>query len=158
MTLLFVALTYVAYCIVVATVPILIRAELNLAAAIGISVPVLACIAVVLYFAKPDYWIKVDRVSQELLITKTRSGGYCSSGPSHRVPLSQVRDIQLFNSGNCCGACLGRTFTIEAHMVDGSVLRLSPLCDLTQTRAFTEAGKLMNAIRLSRGEPMVINI
>jgi hypothetical protein len=157
-TLLFVGLAYVCYLVAIALVPQLFQAEFNIAAAIGVSVPALGFIAVVLYFAKPDYWIKVDRVSQELLITKTRSGGYCSSGPSDRVPLSQVRDIQPLNSGNCCGSCLGRTFTVEAHLVDGSVLRLSPLCDLTQTRAHTEAGKLMNAIRLSRGEPMVLTI
>jgi hypothetical protein len=154
-----VAVAYVLYIIGVFAFPQFLNSDtVDSFVALGASLPIIFCIGVALYFAKPDFWIKVDRVAMEMLITKTRSGGYCSSGPQHRVPLSLVRDIVTLNSPCCCGAMLGRTWTIEANMVDGSVLRLTPLCDLTQQRAFTEAGKIMNAIRLSRGEPMVLTV
>lgn len=157
-TLLCLGLAYILYIALVIVLPPLLASDAVVTfAAVGGSLPLMLCIAALLYFAKPDFWVKVDRVAMELLLTKTRSGGYCSSGPQDRVPLSQVRDITTLNVSGC-GAAMGRTWTIEANLVDGSVLRLTPLCDLTQTRAYTEAGKLMNAIRLSRGEPMVLTV
>lgn len=158
-TLLCLGAAYALYIVAIAILPRVLDSDIVITfAAVGGSLPVMICIATCLYFAKPDYWVKVDRVAMEMLLTKTRSGGYCSSGPQHRVPLSQIREIVTLNVPGCCSSTLGRTWTIEANMVDGSVLRLTPLCDLKQQRAFAEASKLMNAIRLSRGEPMVLTV
>lgn len=125
--------------------------------AIGASVPVLFCISVLAYFWKPDMWIRVDRLVMELQITKTRSGGYCAHGPHIRVPLASIQNVVATQAGGC-GSCIGRTFTIDVILVDGSPLRLTPLTDLTQTRAFTEANKIINAVRLCRGEQLVIAV
>jgi hypothetical protein len=164
-TLFLLAMAYCAYFVAVIIVPRAVIDASNggtdpitiIGASIGISLPVMLCCAVGLYFLKPDFWIKVDRLAMELQITKTRSGGYCAHGPHMRFPLAGVRDVVPKRTESCFSSS-GRAFTIEVEMADGATVRLSPSNDLTQARAYAEAQKLMNAVRLCRGEGLVLNV
>ena len=91
-----------------------------------------------------------------LEVTKTRSGGYLHSGaPNRIVSLDLIEDATAVERGSCC-SCLGRSFTIILNMRDQTQMQLTPLADLTQQRAYEEAKKITNAVRLSRGEALLL--
>ncbi len=122
---------------------------------IGGAFPLMLLLGFVLYFAKPDFFVKLDRVAMELQITKTRSGGYCASGPHVRVPVAAIQSVAAVRVNTCRS---GRTWTIHVTLTNGAIEQLTPLNDLTQLRAETEANKLMNAVRLCRGEPLILHV
>lgn len=155
-TLVFLALAYCLYILLAVVLPIAVSDGFAFTGImIGAAFPVMLFLGFVLYFAKPDYFVKVDRVAMELQITKTRSGGYCANGPHVRVPISAIQNVAAVRADTCRS---GRTWTIHVTLTNGAVEQLTPLNDLTEARAHTEANKLMNAVRLCRGEPMILHV
>jgi hypothetical protein len=149
---------YLAYLVCVSIVPNVVTIDGNVFAiigiAVGVSLPLMACCGAALYLWLPDFFVKVDRVTMELLLTKTRSGGYLARAPPLRVPLATVRSVEEKRLDTFLGVSTGRTWTIDVALADGTALRLTPQADLTQSRAASQARKLMNAIRMCRGEPL----
>jgi len=120
------------------------------------ALPLLVVFGLALYLAKPEFWIKIDRLTGQLELRKTRFG--CSSGPpALAVPVASVARV-VAEQLACARRhkCSGRSFTIMAYLNDGAAHMLTPAYDLKEQRATDEALKLMNSIRLCRGEPLVL--
>jgi hypothetical protein len=101
--------------------------------------PVVVVLALVLYLAKPEMWVKIDRLTGLLEVRKTRLG--CQSKQPHAaLPVASIVRIvaeqRACARSNKCRGC--RAYTIMAYTQDGVAHMLTPSYDLKEQRATDE--------------------
>lgn len=107
-----------------------------------------------LYFAKPESWIRVDRLTNQLELRRARISA-ASSPPHIVVPVAAVRDV-VAQPRSASGGRGTFSHALFLHTLDGQALQLTPSFDLSGAHAQLEASKMMNAVRVARNEPVVI--
>jgi hypothetical protein len=80
--------------------------------------PVFVALALFLYFVKPEYWVKVDRLSNQVELRLSRFG--CPSSAPFRVfPVQSIRDVTAETAPcqrqRAASRCCCRCYTIMVH-------------------------------------------